>query len=346
MESFEPKDNAYLAGHSEAEKFVLEAWRRGNLHQALLISGAKGIGKATFAYRVARFLLSADETKRDKYTSLEVSAEAKVFKQISSESHPDFKVVERGYIKTDKQKIIKAVQSGNYMSDDELRELKKSGEIVVDDVRAVNEFLSKSSADGNWRVVLIDSVDEMNRSAANAVLKILEEPPHKTIMLLVSHNPKGLLPTIRSRCAKLELKPLSDSLTASLLRRYRSELSESEIKQICAMAEGSIGKAIVYADGKAAEFYKRIYDVATGGKNFRIAPMLKFCAEAASETNYELFKELILKFLTEQAKAGNKVEESAEVFDKAVKIFREQEAVNMDKRQVVTDIMTKVARIY
>lgn len=345
MENIAPKDNTYLLGHDEQERFVLNAWREHKLHQSLLISGPKGIGKATFAYRVARFLLSADESKAESYKSLEVSPEGNVFCQISSGSHPDFKVVERGYIKTDRQKIYKAIQSGNYMTEDELSDLKKSAEIVVDDVRGVNEFLSKSSADGNWRIVLVDSADEMNRASANALLKILEEPPHKTLMLLVAHNPASLLPTIRSRCAKLELKPLKDNQVASLLRRYRSELSEAEVKKISAMAEGSIGKAIAYADGGAVDFYGQLTMLANEGSNFRTSDMLKFCNMAAKDENYELFKEMIVKFLTEQVKHGIKVEQSADLFDKAIHIFRETEGLNLDKEQAVTNIMVALARM-
>ena len=345
MESIAPKDNPYLIGHEKAENFVLEAWRNHNLHQALLISGEKGIGKATFAYRIARFLLQADETKRDSYKSLEISPQAQVFRQISSGSHPDFKVIERGYIKTDRQKIIKAIQSGNYMSDEELSDLKKSTEIVVDDVRDINEFLSKRSANDNWRVVLIDSADEMNRSSANAILKILEEPPHKTLMLLISHNPTILLPTIRSRCAKLELKPLDNNLVSSLLRRYRPELNETEIKQLSTMAKGSIGKAIQYADNHAANFYDELKTLAECGNNFQTAQMLKFCSTAANESNYELFKELILKFLLEKARLGKKIDSYAAMFDKATSIFKETEALNLDKKQAITDIMVGIARI-
>lgn len=345
--SFYPKDNAYLLGCEDAEKMFLDAWKKGTLHQSWLISGKKGIGKATFAYRLARFLLEADENKKDIYTSLEIASDTQTFKQISNGSHPDFKLIERGYLKTERQKIIKAIKDGNYMTDEELGELKKSNVITVDDVRTVNEFLSKKSADGRWRVVLIDSADEMNTNSANAVLKILEEPPQKTLMLLVSHNPNRLLPTIRSRCAKLELRPLKDNEVASLLRRYRSNISEEQIKKTVAISGGSIGKAIAYVDGNAVKFYDKIYALATSGQNFKTSDMLKFCDEATStEDNYSLFKELILKFLNEQVKSLNKIEESADVFDKATKIFLETDSLNLDKRQAVMNIMVSVCRIY
>ena len=345
--SFAPKDNPYLVGHEWAEKMFLEAWKKNSLHQAWLISGLKGIGKATFAYKLSRFLLFADENKKESYNSLDVPMDNEVFKQISKGSQPDFKLLERGYLKTEKQKIIKAIKDGNYMSDEELGELKKSSVIAVDDVRGVNEFLAKKSADGKWRIVLIDSVDEMNNASANAILKILEEPPLKTLMLLVSHNPARLLPTIRSRCAKLELKPLQDNQVASLIRRYRSETKEEEIKKTVAIAGGSIGKAIAYIDGQAVEFYDSIYALATSGKNFKTADMLKFCDMAAeTEENYELFKELVLKFLSEQAKAQNKIEESSNMFDKATHVFLETEALNLDKKLAVMNIMTAICKIY
>lgn len=345
--SFAPKDNPYLLGHQEAEQLFLDAWKNHSLHQAWLISGLKGIGKATLAYKVARFLLSADENERDKYTSLDVSAESEAFRQISNGSHPDFKLLERGYLKSEKQKIIKAIKDGSYMNEDELGELKKSSVIAVEDVRTVNEFLAKRSANGRWRVVLIDSVDEMNTASANAILKILEEPPHKTLMLLVSHNPGRLLPTIRSRCAKLELRPLADGVVASLIRRYRPDVAEEKVKKTVAIAGGSIGKALAYIEGNAVEFYEDIYALATAGAKFGTTEMLRFCNKASdSEENYALFKELVLKFLSEQAKAQNKVEESAAMFDKATRMFVETEALNLDKKLAVMNIMTGVCKIY
>lgn len=345
--SFEPRDNAYLVGCEEAEEMFLEAWKNNSLHQSWLISGIKGIGKATFAYKIARFLLSDDKEKRDDLSSLDISPNSNTFRQIAKGSHPEFKLIERGYIEKDRKKIVKAIKDGNYMSDDEMASLKKSSIISVDDVRTINEFLSKKSADGKWRVVLVDSVDEMNTSSANAILKILEEPPHKSIILLVSHNPAVLLPTIKSRCAKLHLAPLNENQVASLLRRYRADLNEDVIKKLALISGGSIGKAISYADGNALDMYEEIYSLATAGKKFKIAEMLDFCDKAvADEESYNLFKELVLKFLGEQARALNKVEDTADMYEKATKTFRETEALNLDKRQAVMTVMVAICRVY
>ena len=345
--SFEPKDNTYLLGCEDAEGMFLEAWKNNSLHQSWLISGIKGIGKATFAYRIARFLLSDDNEKKADLSSLDISPNSNTFRQIAKGSHPEFKLIERGYIEKDRKKILKSIKDGNYMSDEELASLKKSSVISVDDVRTINDFLSKKSADGKWRVVLIDTVDEMNSSSANAILKILEEPPHKSIILLISHNPAVLLPTIKSRCVKLNLAPLKENQVISLLRRYKSELSEEVIKKIAAISGGSIGKAIAYADSNALEMFEDIYSLATSGKNFKTEEMLKFCDSVVEdEESYSLFKELVLKFLAEQARASNKVEDTTDMYEKAIKTFKETESLNLDKRQAIMTIMVAICRVY
>lgn len=109
------------------------------------------------------------------------------------------------------KKVLKAIKEGERLSDEELKSLKKSAIIKVDDVRTINEFLAKKSSNDGWRVVIVDSIDDLNNAGANAILKILEEPPAKTVIMLISHNPNRLLPTIRSRCAKMNLKPLAET---------------------------------------------------------------------------------------------------------------------------------------
>ncbi len=343
--SFEPQLNTFLLGHSEAEQLFLRCWQNNSLHNSWLISGTKGIGKATLAFRLARFILSADENSREKYTSLEVSPDSPVYKLIAGNAHPDFKILQRDYTDTDRKKVVKAIKNGGQLSPDELKELKKSAFIRVDDVRTINDFLSRRSSGDGWRVVLIDSVDDMNSAAANAVLKILEEPPYKTLMLLISHNPNRLLPTIRSRCSKMELKPLQETEISSLLRRYRPQLPEKEIKKITAIASGSIGKALNYADNDAAGLYDGLCALAAAGKNFKTADVLNFCAAAAAdEESYALAQELILKFLGEHAKNTAKVVETADCWSSAVKTFSEVEGLNLDKKQALINIIVNICK--
>ena len=168
-----PKNNSYLLGQEKAEQILLEGWRNNSLHNSWLISGIEGIGKATLAYRFAKFLLAADAGKKEQYTSLEISENNPVFKLVVNNAHPDLKIIERDYTDTDRRKILKAIKEGEQLSDEEMKGLKKSAFIRVDDVRTINEFLTKRSADNNWRIVIIDSIDDMNPASANAVLKIL-----------------------------------------------------------------------------------------------------------------------------------------------------------------------------
>lgn len=344
-ETLLPRDNTCLLGHEDAERLFLNAWQQGTLHNSWLISGVKGVGKATLAYRLARFILNADSAHKDKYSSLEVSPDAPAAKLISNGSHPDFKVLQRDYTDTERKKILKAIKDGEQLSRAELKDMKKSAFIRVDDVRTINEFLSRRSSQDGWRIVLVDSVDDMNSASANAILKILEEPPHQTLMLLVSHNPGRLLPTIRSRCAKLELKPLPDNLVASLLRRYRSELSEAEIKKVVAISSGSIGKALNYVDNEAVSRYDALCRIVSLGSRFKIADVTDFCNNAvANEESYDLTRELLLKFLSEAVKTAPDPTGLADAWENAVKTFAETDSLNMDKRQALMNIIVNICK--
>lgn len=341
-----PKDNTYLLGQEKAEQILLNAWKNNSLHNSWLLSGIEGIGKATLAYRFARFLLAADWNKRTQYTSLEVSENNPVYKLIFNNAHPDLKIIERDYTDTDKRKILKAIKEGEQLSDEEMRGLKKSAFIRVDDVRTINEFLTKRSADNNWRIVIIDSIDDMNPASANAVLKILEEPPYKTVMILISHNPDKLLPTIKSRCAKLEMPPLNDNNVASLLRRYRPSLSEKAIQGLVKIASGSIGKAIIYSDNEALTKYDDLCKIVYAKNKFSISDLLKFCDGAVSdEANYYLVQELILKFIAENVKTCEHPDEVAGAWDNAIKVFNETERLNLDKKQALINVITNLIKV-
>lgn len=340
-----PRDNHYLLGHEAEEKFLLDAWQNNSLHNSWLISGIEGIGKATLAYRFARFLLNVDESRRGTYTNLDVSPDSPAFKLVSNNSHPDLKVIERDYTDTDRRKILKAIKEGEQLGSSELKDLKKSAFIRVDDVRTINEFLSKRSSNDGWRVVIIDSIDDMNINSANAVLKILEEPPYKTLMMLISHNPNKLLPTIRSRCAKLLLKPLETNIVASLLRRYRPELSETEIKKSAAIASGSIGKAINYIDHDALSIYDDLNALINSKDKLKIVDLLNFCNMAtASEEAYYLTQELILKFLSENIKKSPHIIELSQSWDESIRIFDETDRLNLDKKQALINIIVNISK--
>ena len=344
-EDFSPQNNVYLLGQEEAESIFLQAWKNNAMHHAWILSGESGIGKATLAYRIARFLFYADINNKDKYNSLNVSPDNPIFQQVANGSYPDLTVLERDYTETDKRKVISAIRKGEVMTDEEMASLKRSAFIRVDDVRKVNEFLAKTSFNNGWRVVIIDSADDMNKNAANALLKILEEPPAKTLLLLISHNPGLLLPTIRSRCAKLPLRILSDNEVSSLLRRYRSELSEDIIARLAEMSGGSIGRAILYADNGAVKLYDDLCRLLYAKQNYSLSALLDFC-DTATETaeKFALCEELVMKFFRENMQSCNDKEEFYVLWNEARKKFADCTGVNMDKRLMLINLLNKICK--
>jgi DNA polymerase-3 subunit delta' len=251
--SLDPRANPDLIGHLEAEENLRTALEAGRLAHAWLITGPKGIGKATLAHRFARYVLShgavlAKAAPTDGGPSLFGDAppapepapaapgtgrglyldpDHPVFHRTLAGSHADLMVIERAFDeKTGRRK----------------------GQITVDAIRAVKSFLSLTAGEGAWRVVVIDCADDMNRNAANALLKVLEEPPPQALVLLVSHNPGGLLPTIRSRCRRLSLRPPALDDVAALIAQRCPDLGADEAARLAAVAEGSIGYALDLAE--------------------------------------------------------------------------------------------------
>ena len=194
--------------------------------------------------------------------------------------------------------------------------------------------------------MIIDSIDDMNPASANALLKILEEPPAKSILLLISHNVGQLLPTIRSRCTKLVLKPLSDNAVASLLRRYRPELDETAVKGITEIASGSIGKALNYADCGALERYRGLSAIIGAGSRFRLQDLLDWVdAAVGSEESFELASELVLKYCSDHILFSRDIEETARAWENAVRVLRQTDSLNMDKKEALINIIGNLCKV-
>ena len=226
----EPKLNSDLIGHAAAERQLLEWWAAGRMPHALVIAGPKGIGKATLAYRLARFLMNqADDAKAGLFgapelpPSLAVSQASSVFSLIASSGHPDMMVVERSF--------------------DERRNARRD-DILIDDVRGVPGFLRMTASMGGWRIVLIDDADTLNRNAQNALLKVLEEPPVRSLLILVAHSTGALIPTIRSRSRVLELDPLKRDDFAGIMKRGAPDLMQGDIDLLMDYAAGAPGQAL------------------------------------------------------------------------------------------------------
>lgn len=238
-----PWRNDRLVGHDQAEKTLLAAQQSGRLHHAWLMTGPRGIGKATLAWRFARFLLAGQDQGGlfgGGPENLDVSSDAPGRNLIDARSHPDLFHLRRA-LNHDTGRI--------------------RAEIAVDDVRGLGEFMHMTPAMGKWRVAIVDSADEMNRNSANAVLKILEEPPPNAVLLIVSHAPGRLLPTIRSRCRRLALQPLKDDTVVKLLGDYAPETKDEERRALALLAEGSIGRALELAGAGSLDLYREMVEV-------------------------------------------------------------------------------------
>lgn len=225
----EPRANPDLLSQEAAEAVLLDALRGGRLHHAWLLLGPSGIGKATLAYRFARRLLAGPPPPG---AGLALPPQHPVFRRVAAGSHADLLTVERSW--------------------DEKRK-KLRGEVVVGDVRELGVFLRRTPAEGGWRVVVVDGAEDLNRNAANALLKLLEEPPSRALLLLVCAAAGTLPATIRSRCRRLRLAPLGEADIATLLARALPEGDPAERARLAGAAEGSIGRALDLAtdDGPA-----------------------------------------------------------------------------------------------
>ncbi len=268
-----PRANPHLVGHVAAETTLLQAWQSGRIPHAWLLTGPRGVGKATLAYRFARFVLAegaAASAGQDALfggpagpppDTLAMDAGAPVFRRVVAAGHPDLFTLERGMMHPETRK--------------------PTNEIVVPHVRRVNEQVRLTPVEGGWRVAIIDEAEAMNPSAANALLKLLEEPPARALILLVSHAPGRLLPTIRSRCRVLALPPLSDGDVDALLSRYRPGQTDAERATLVRLGEGSIGRALDLDSRGGAELYAAVMGLLGGLPRLDVPALHKFAEEMA-----------------------------------------------------------------
>ncbi|WP_170548104.1 DNA polymerase III subunit delta' [Ruegeria atlantica] len=237
-----PRETQQLFGQAAAEQAFLSAYTSDRLHHGWLLTGPRGVGKATLAWRIARFLLATPPVEEDGLfgappppETLAIDPEHPVAHRILAGAEPGLAAITRSV--NDQGRL--------------------RNEIVVDDIRKLGKFFGLSSADGGRRVVIVDSADEMNVSAANALLKMLEEPPARTTLLLVSHQPSRLLPTIRSRCRTLRLSPLGPKDMQAALVQTGADLP-AQTDHLAALAAGSVGDAVRLINLGGLEIYAEL----------------------------------------------------------------------------------------
>ena len=285
-----PRFTPHLIGQHAAEAAFLDAFTGDRMHHAWLITGPRGVGKATLAWRIAKFLLSQPEDDGGMF-----GAPPPPTTLTPDETHPAV----RRALSLGEPRLFLCRRPW----DDKAKRLKK--DITVDEVRKLKSFFALSAADGGWRVAIVDDMDQMNVSAANALLKVLEEPPEKTILLLVSHQPARLLPTIRSRCRDLRCGALSPEEQAQALQQ--AGLEGPPDPAITELSGGSVGAALRLAQGDGTTLYARLIglaDTAPGLDRSAALTLANACTGAPNAETYDLTIGLLDLLLTRLARFG------------------------------------------
>jgi DNA polymerase-3 subunit delta' len=323
-----PRETTDLIGQAAALAIASRAIRGGRPPQGWLLAGPPGVGKATLAYRIARYLLAYGATGRGP-EDLSVPGNDPAAMQLAAGAHPGMLALKRGE-NPDTGKLM------NVLS--------------VAEIRKLEGFFGMTSGAGGWRVVIVDTADEMNDNAANALLKWLEEPPSRAMLLLLTNTPGRLLPTIRSRCQRLNLKPLTDDALADALKTRLPEWSATERDGLARLAGGSLGAALALAadDGAelAAEADRLIENASTpdtlallafGEKLFRMKDGLPRLGEFMAEA-------LAARIRARARRGDANLERWTAALTRLENNFSRSDGLNLDPRQTVLSVTRDLAR--
>jgi DNA polymerase-3 subunit delta' len=235
-----PRETSSFFGHHEAEQALLAAYRGGRIPHAVLIGGPQGIGKATLAYRMAKFVLAHPDPASAAVAAaqdLSVDAGNPAARRVAMQSHPDLLTIERTL--NDKGRLRQ--------------------QIAIEDVRRSIAFFGSTAGEGGWRIGIVDALDEMNTAGENALLKILEEPPPRSLLFLVSHSPGGVRATLRSRCRRLMLRPLEeDDVRRAVAAALNRDAADEEIRGAARLADGSVARALSLMDGEVLDLRDKV----------------------------------------------------------------------------------------
>jgi len=310
-----------IVGQERAVGQFASAWASRKLHHAWLLAGPKGVGKASFAHAAARRVLAEAAEPLLDLPGIETRDDHPIVKLIEAGSHPDMRRLER----------LVNEKTGNLARN-----------ISVDQVRELGEFLSLTTALSPWRVVVIDTVDELETAGANALLKILEEPPSNTLFFLISHAPGRLLPTIRSRCRRLDFQGLDDDALTSILEREATDLSNAERQRISAMSLGSAGRALAFAELGLAKLEDSALAILRQGDptNVRRSDLASELGKKGAADRYSAFLDLAPSLIAREARKleGGARERALDAYAKARELAAIAPRLSLDPAATVFQI--------
>lgn len=323
-----PRDVFDWIGEAAADEAVLSAIERGRLHHAWLLQGPRGVGKATFAYRAARRLLGAPASTR--FGLLGSDPEHPVSRQVAARAHPDLLTLQR-----------------------DQEDGKTRRNILVDDARDLPEFFSKSPASAPFRVAIVDAADDLNLSAANALLKILEEPPSRGVIFLVSHAPGSLLSTIRSRCRRLVIAPARlDAARPWLIER--AEVGAADADALLTMARGAPGGALRLAEAGALEAdaaAERILAALPALEDREVQSLADGFRPPLGPARFRLFFDRLADRIHDRARReaaegrADRARAWAAAWTETLDLARRTDAVNLDRNDVLFTALSRLRAI-
>lgn len=328
-----PNETTAFYGHGEAEAVLLDSFRSGHCPHAWLIGGPKGIGKATLAYRMARFVFANPDPSSDRVKmapSLAIAATDPVAKHVAAGTHGGLLVLER----TLNDKGV-------------LRQ-----DISVETVRETVPFLGSTSSGGGWRVCIVDTVDDLNASSANALLKVLEEPPPRSLFLLVSNAPARVLPTIQSRCRKLRLRGLNAEDVVQAASAVL-ETAPDPVMHIAAEAsEGSVARALTLLAGEAIGLQQRTEAMLDLLPKLDPLALHGLADSLAGNDKAKLFAftDAIDRWMSAQLRRGDadanlaRLARLSEVWDKINAASRETLEYNLERKPLVFTVFGMLAK--
>ncbi|MGJ4996304.1 DNA polymerase III subunit delta' [Bradyrhizobium sp. HKCCYLS3077] len=328
-----PRETTALFGHREAEAALLAAYRSGRMAHAWLIGGPQGIGKATLAYRMARFVLThrdpmASEVRAAE--SLHVDADDHVARLIASEAHGGLLTLERS---ANDKGVLRTV-------------------ITVDETRETISFFGSTAAVEGWRVCIVDTVDELNPNAANALLKILEEPPQQSLFLLVSHAPARVLATIKSRCRRLSLRALStEDVISAAAEATGMDGGDPALREAAKASEGSVSRTLMLMGGDGLQLQTRTAALLASLPRIDAGELHALGDALGTSDRVALasFLDSIERWVAERLRAQDpnaelpRLARLAEVWEKIVRAARDTESYNLERKPLVFSVFGMLA---